>query len=41
MSEEYKKKRGEFDLTDPEYYSREMMFIAYTMLESRGYSGMT
>ena len=41
MATSYKKKRGEFDLSDQEYYSREMMFITYTMLESLGYSGIT
>lgn len=34
-----KKKRGEFELSDSELGSREMVLIAMSMLESRGYPG--
>ena len=34
-----KKKRGEFELSDSELGSREMILIAMSILESRGYLG--
>ena len=34
-----KKKRGEFELSDSELGSREMVLIAMSILESRGYPG--
>ena len=36
-----KKERGEFTLSDEELGSTEMVFIALTILESRGYPGLT
>ena len=36
-----KKERGEFTLSDEELGSTEMVFIALTILESRGYNGLT
>lgn len=36
-----KKKRGEFTLSDEEYGSKEMVLITLSMLESRGYPGLT
>ena len=35
-----KKRRGEFTLEEDELSSTEMVFIALTMLESRGYHGL-
>ena len=39
MSE--KKPRGSFTLSHEELASREMVLTAFTMLESRGYGGLT
>ena len=36
-----KKERGEFTLSNEELGSTEMVFLALTILESRGYSGLT
>lgn len=36
-----KKKRGDFTLSDEEYGSKEMVLITLSMLESRGYPGLT
>lgn len=36
-----KKERGSFELSYEELSSREMVLIAFTMLESRGYPGLT